>query len=155
MIKIKYLCEYPNYLSKVSKLWYDTIGQKWSPDVSINDVEIRFREHMNKDGLPLTYIALDGEEVVGMCSLRSSDGLKSKYLPWLASLCVEESYRKRGIGKLLTKLIQEKAHKMGFKKLYLFTFEQELVDWYISDGWEKIEDTTYKDLPIVVMSIAV
>ena len=155
MIKIKYLCEYPNHLSKVTQLWCDTIGKKWRPDAIQSNVEARFREHFNKDALPLTYIALDGEEVVGMCSLRSHDGLKSKYLPWLGSLCVEEAYRKRGIGKLLMKVIKEKAHKMGFQKLYLFTFEQEVADWYAGNGWKKVEDSTYEDKPVIIMEIGV
>lgn len=154
MIKIKYLCEYPNYLPQIPQLWHDCIG-KWRPDVSLSDIESRFREHLNKDALPLTYIALDGEEIVGMCSLRSDDWLQSKYMPWLGALCVEENYRKRGIGKLLVQMTKEKAHKMGFHKLYLFTFEQEIADWYANDGWKEVEKCIYKDLPAIVMEIDV
>ena len=155
MIKTKYLCEYPGYIPELAQLWHDCIGKKWRPDAIIAEVEIQFRDHLNRDALPLTYIALDGEEVVGMCSLRSYDGIKSKYLPWLGSLCVDEAYRKRGIGKLLVQMAKEKAHKMGFHKLYLFTFEQEIADWYERDGWTKTEDSTYQDKPVIVMEIAV
>lgn len=155
MIKIKYLCEYPGHLSKIAQLWYDCIGKKWRPDASLSEVETQFRTHLNKDALPLTYIALDGERVVGMCSLRSDDGLNNAYFPWLGSLCVDEAYRKRGIGKLLVQMTKEKAHKMGFQKLYLFTFEQEVATWYESDGWQKTEDSRYKDNPIIIMEAAV
>jgi N-acetylglutamate synthase-like GNAT family acetyltransferase len=155
MIKIKYLCEYPNHLTKVAQLWYDTIGKTWRPDAFLSQVENSFREHLNKDALPLMYIALDGDKVVGMCALRTNDGIKSKYIPWLGSLCVDPEYRKRGIGKLLIKMVKEKAHKMGFHKIYLFTFEKETADWYGSNGWHKIEDTTYNDLPVIVMNIEV
>ena len=154
MIKIKYLCEYPNHISKATQLWYNTIGKKWCPDTTLSEVEVKFHEHLNKDALPLTYIALDGEEVVGMCSLRANDGIKSKYLPWLGSLCIEETYRKRGIGKLLMKVTKEKACSLGFQKLYLFTFEQEIADWYAGNGWKKIEDSTYQNKPVIIMEIA-
>jgi len=155
MIKIKYLCEYPNYLPQITQLWHDCIGKKWRPDVPLSEIESRFRQHLNKDALPLTYIALDGEKIVGMCSLRSDDGLQSKYVPWLGSLCVEEAYRKRGIGKLLVQMTKEKAHKMGFHKLYLFTFEQEIADWYTRDGWKEEGKCIYKDHPAIIMEIAV
>ena len=155
MIKIKYLCEYPNHLQKTVQLWHNTIGKIWRPDATLSEVEARFHEHFNKDALPLMYIALDGEEVVGMCALRSNDSLKSKYLPWLGSLAVDEAYRKRGIGKLLMKIVKEKAHKMGFSKVYLFTFEKEIADWYAGNGWQKTEDTTYNDHPVTIMEIAV
>ena len=155
MIKIKYLCEYPNYLPKVAQLWRDTIGQKWRPEITITEIEARFRDHLNKDALPLTYIALDDDEVIGTCSFRSDDGFQSKYIPWLASLCVEESHRKRGIGKLLIKMIKEKAHKMGFTKLYLGTFEQEVADWYERNGWQEVERIIYQDHPTTIMMIEV
>lgn len=152
MIKIKYLCEYPSVIPSLAKIWYDSIGLKWRPEEDLAEVEISFRNHLNKDALPLTYVAFDGEEPVGMCSLRSDDGPKTSLMPWLASLCIREDYRKRGIGKLLTQVVKEKAHKMGFSKLYLFTFEEEVMHWYLNDGWEKVEESTYKDRPIVIMS---
>ena len=150
MIKIKYLCEYPNYLPQIAKLWYNCIGKKWSLNTPLSEIESRFREHLNKDSLPLTYIALDGEKVIGTCSLRSDDGI-AKYSPCLGSLCVDQVYRKRGIGKLLARMIKAKAHKMGFQKLYLLTYEQEIANWYSHDGWHEIERCVYKNYPAIVM----
>jgi len=155
MIKTKYLCEYPGYIPQLAKLWYDCIGKKHRPDAALSEIETQFRDHLNKDALPLAYIAFDVGDVIGMCTLRSYDGLKSKYLPWLGSLCVDESYRKRGIGKLLVQMAKEKSRKMGFSKLYLFTFEQEIADWYKRNGWTKTEDATYQDKPVIVMEISV
>ena len=151
MIKIKYLCEYPGHLAKASQLWCDTIGHTWRPDITFAEIETRFSGYLNRDALPLMYIALDGEEVVGMCSLKTDDSLDSGYFPWLSSLAVEESYRKRGIGKLLMKVICDKARSMGFQKVYLFTLELELVTWYEGNGWTKIEECPFREYVAHVM----
>ena len=156
MIKIKYLCEYPQAIPALAQIWYDSIGQKWRPDIALTEVERRFNTHLNKDALPLSYLAFDGEIPIGMSSLRSDDGLlNSKLFPWLGSLCVKENYRKRGIGKLLVQIIKEKAHKMGFRKIYLFTFEQKVADWYADIGWKEIEKSTFQDKPVIIMEIGV
>lgn len=155
MIKIKYLCEYPRVIPELAQIWHDSIGQKWRPDVSIAQIEAKLHDHLNKDALPLTYVAFAGEEPIGMCTLTSNDGLKSKLMPWLSSVCVRPDYRKRGIGKLLTQMAKEKAHKMGFEKLYLFIFDPEIANWYINDGWQKIEESAFQDKPVIIMEIKI
>lgn len=153
MIKIKYLCEYPNHLDEAAQLWIDNIGIKWRPDVNFDHIKSHLAEHLNKDALPLAYIALDGEKVIGLCCLRTDDGLKNKYLPWVGSLCVAAEYQKRGIGKLLVETSKRKAAQMGFAHLYLFTFEQLVAKWYQRDGWEILENSTYMEHPITIMTI--
>lgn len=153
MIKIKYLCEYPGTIPALAQIWHNSIGKRWASEISTAEVEQRFNTHLNKEALPLTYLAFDGEVPIGMCSLRSDDGIKSKFFPWLGSLCVEESHRRRGVGKLLVQVVKEKAHKMGFKKLYLFTFAQEVANWYKNIGWKEVEKSSCRDLPVIVMEI--
>jgi GNAT superfamily N-acetyltransferase len=155
MIKIQYLCEYNRHIPTLAQIWKDSIGSKWCPDVSLAQCEESLALHLHDDCLPLTYIALDSNKPIGMCSLRSDDGLRqTKRFPWLGSLCIQDDYRKRGIGKLLIQVTKNKAKQMGFKKLYLFTFEQSVADWYTYLGWVEIEKSTFKDHPIIIMSIA-
>ena len=93
---------------------------------------------LNEEILPLAYIAFDDEKAIGMCSLRDGDGSESS--PWLSSLCVAESHRRRGIGKLLINVVKTKAYKMGFRKIYLRTFDPQLVAWYKKIAWEEMRE---------------
>jgi N-acetylglutamate synthase-like GNAT family acetyltransferase len=80
------------------------------------------------------------------------DGIgRHDLFPWLASLCVTEPYRRRGIGKLLVTTTKLKAYKMGFKKLYLLTFDQITADWYASNGWKQMPDEASMDGKKVIL----
>jgi len=153
MIKIKYLCQFPQYVPDLANIWKESIGTAYLPDVTAEDIEVKLKSHLNQDILPLTYVALDDDKAIGMASLRSDDGITSDLFPWLGSLCVSEGHRKRGVGKLLIDLVKIKARKMGFKKLYLSTFDEKLIPWYKNLGWMELEKSSFKGLPITIMSI--
>lgn len=158
MIKIKPLAQFPNYLPDIVRLWSETIGKKWSTTPSIEEVELRFKTHLNEDILPLAYIAIDGNKAIGMCCLRIEDGgiSRPEFFPWLGGICVEENYRKHGIGKLLIEVVKSKAHEMGFKKLYLWTFEKNIADWYTRNGWIQLPDDMIVDgKKIILMEIKI
>ena len=141
MIKIKLLAEFPNYIPDLAKIWCDTLGKKWSSPPSEAEIQDRFKAHLNTETLPLAYVALDDNKAIGMCCIRMEDGgTRPDLFPWLGGLCVEESYRKRGIGKLLITTAKIKARRMGFKKLYLFTFDGDIANWYRGNGWTAIAD---------------
>jgi N-acetylglutamate synthase-like GNAT family acetyltransferase len=152
MIKIKLLAQFPNYLPDIAKIWVNIIGKAWVPNVSLEQCTENLKTHLNEDILPLSYVAIDDNTSIGMCCLRMDDGISRHDLfPWLGSLCVTEAYRKRGIGKLLVTTIKIKAYKMGFKKLYLFTFDQNIADWYAKNGWKQMPDQAFIDSKKVIL----
>ncbi len=155
MIKIKLLAQFPNYLPDLAKLWVDTIGQKYLPNVSLDQYIDRLKEHLNEESLPLTYIAIHDSTPIGMASLRMDDGLdRYDLFPWLGSLCVAENYRKRGIGKLLIQVIKSRAFKMGFRKLYLSTFDESVAGWYKRNEWIQMPDEAmYDGKKVILMEI--
>jgi GNAT superfamily N-acetyltransferase len=153
MIKIDYLKHHPQHIPPLAKIWLDTIGKMWAPQVSLEETCKRFQTHLNSDTLPLTFVALDHTIPVGMCSLRLTDGLRPDLSPWLGSLVVDPKYQNHGIGKLLINATQDKARQLGFEKLHLFTFDPTLPNYYSQLGWNIIEMNELHGHPITVMDL--
>ena len=95
-IKIAYLKDHPDKIPALANLWHKVLGSIWAPDITIERVEQRFREHLNNNLLPMTFVAFDGNKLVGSVSLRESDGIRPDLMPWLGSLIVDKSYQKAG-----------------------------------------------------------
>ena len=71
--------------------------------------------------------------------------------PWLGSLVVDPKYQRQGIGKALIATIKSNAKELGFSKLYLFTFDPRLLDYYRNLGWRKIGMDEFHGLPVTIM----
>jgi GNAT superfamily N-acetyltransferase len=151
MITIDYLKNHPQHIPALAKMWADTIGQRWVPHISIEDAIARFQTHLNSDELPLTLIALKDGIPMGMCSLRSSDGVRDDLTPWLGSLVVDPMHQNKGIGKLLINAIKTEAKNRGYQHLYLFTFDPALPKYYRLSGWTMFATDEFHTHPITIM----
>ena len=138
-IKIAYLKEHPEAIPKLAKIWHEVLGSIWISDVSIEQVEQGFYDELNDSSLPLTLVALKGDQVIGAVSLHENDEIKPDLTPWLESLVVEKAYQNQGVGKLLVEKVKQKASDLHFKKLYLFAFEPNLVTYYEKLGFKLSE----------------
>lgn len=136
MLEIALLKHHSDKIRVLAEMWYELLGCIWVPDVIIDRVEARFHEHLNDDKLPLTFVALENNKPVGMCSLRSNDGIRPDLTPWLGSLIVDKPVQGQGIARLLVEAIKNQAKTMGHDTLYLLTFDPTLPDYYCSLGWE-------------------
>ncbi|PLR35707.1 GNAT family N-acetyltransferase [Chimaeribacter arupi] len=106
---------------------------------------------LKKTGLPITFIARDGDRLVGTVGLWRSDLLSRQDLtPWLAALYVDEAYRGRSIGQQLQAHVVEVARQAGFAALYLYaTFN----GYYERHGWGLMgEGVEYPDERVWVYS---
>ena len=64
---------------------------------SVAEVEVELRHYLNRDSLPITFLALNGTEVIGTVSLDTSNLPPYDHLsPWLASLYVVPSAAAKG-----------------------------------------------------------
>ena len=150
-IKIAYLKEHPDAIPALAQIWHEVLGSIWVPDISVERVEQRFHEHLNDEVLPITFVAFDGNKLVGGVSLRENDGIRPDLVPWLGSLVVEAAYQKKGIGGMLINAIRKKAIEKHFEKLYLFAFDPTLPDYYARFGFNKIGMDEFKGHPVTVM----
>ncbi len=153
MYKIDLLKNHSDAIPSLAGMWHELLGRLWVPDVSIEQVEAKFRTHLNDEKLPLTFVALDGNVPIGMCSLRENDGIREDLEPWLGSLIVCRAYQGQGIAKLLIDTVRRTAKEKGFPMLYLFTFDRTLPEYYQRLGWEDIGNDQFKQHDVTVMQI--
>src|SRR5688572_2594307 len=89
---------------------------------SRSEIEAQLRDNLNRDSLPITFVAVDTTEVIGTVSLELSDLPPYDHLsPWLASLYVEPPRRRAGVGQALVSHAAEFARQRGLSTLYLWT----------------------------------
>jgi len=97
-----------------------------------------FSEGTKKGSVPLTLVALVSEKPAGMISLWQSDfDGRPDLSPWLASLFVHPSHRKKGIASRLIKKLEAEACRLSFQQLYLVTEESRTL--YQTHGWSEID----------------
>ncbi len=134
-------------VAETAKLAYDY----WftNRDIALPIVELEYDRRSDASSLPLTIVALCGEELAGMISLKQSELSKWLYLgPWISALYVKEGHRKRGVGGKLLSAACHRAHHMGFRKIYLFTDHRDrrnLEKFYSKRGWNFFESTEDDD----------
>lgn len=151
-IQISLLKDYPETIPALANIWYEVLGKIWMPEIGIEEIKSLYYEELNQD-MPLTYMARYGEIPVGSCTLELNSGIRPDLRPWIGDLVVDLNYQKQGIGKMLLDVTVEKAKELGFKKLYLFTFDQTIPLYYEKLGWYKIAKDEFKGHPVTVMEI--
>ncbi|MEB6380270.1 GNAT family N-acetyltransferase [Leclercia adecarboxylata] len=90
------------------------------------------------DALPLTFIATEGERLLGTVGLWRCDLITRQDLyPWLAALYVDDAARGQGLAGKLQQHVQSHAAKMGHRELHLWSACR---DFYERYGWHYIGD---------------
>jgi GNAT superfamily N-acetyltransferase len=139
----------PQYLDLVAERLYLEWCTK-NEGSSILAVKEKLKTFMNIDKLPINYIAIEGEHLVGTFNLMLSDPPKRKDLsPWFGSLYVEHKYRKQGIGTFLLKFAVSRAKELGILKLYLCTPTQQRM--YTKSGWVPIDQVEFRGEKVTIM----
>jgi predicted N-acetyltransferase YhbS len=144
-ITISYLADFPEHHPQVTNWLWQAFGNAQSR-AFFDSIVV---SSLKKSGLPVTFIARDGDRLVGTVGLWRSDLLSRQDLtPWLAALYVDEAYRGRGIGQQLQAHGVEVARQSGFETLYLYaTFR----GYYERHGWEVMgEGVEYPDIGVWV-----
>ena len=137
-IEIEYLADHQNLVPTVTG-WLFAEWGRLRPTNSLAAAEARLRTHLNRDRLPLTLVALRGEECIGTASLRERDlDDGPSVTPWLSSVFVAPSERGQGIGSQLVAAAEGRARALGFDRLYLHTPDR--VSLYVRLGWTNLDN---------------
>jgi GNAT superfamily N-acetyltransferase len=161
-INIHYLCDHPELAEELARLswkeWQEVYQQR---ERTLEDSLKNYRERMNTDRLPLTFVAVRAgraancgaaSELVGMVSLKFHDmDTRPDLDPWLGGLLVLPEWRNRGVGMMLMHRATEEARRLNVPRLYLWTHSAEGL--YHKLGWQVVERSDYFGKEAVVMQI--
>ncbi len=142
-LRILSLAEAPQHREQV----IDWLWQAFDADNRRDFFATTVDSCLRGDDLPMTFIALDGERLVGTVGAWRCDLISRQDLfPWLASLYVAEDYRGRGLSEKLQQHVIAWCQARHYPDLYLFaTFS----DYYERFGWRYIGDALdYPNKPV-------
>lgn len=133
-IQFTTLADHPCHQQAVTDWLWQAFGHGASRAFYAAIVESSLRS----EGLPLTFIALAGEKLVGTAGLWRCDLLSRQDLtPWLAALYIDAPARGQGVGAALQRHVIDYSRRAGFDVLYLYaTF----AGYYERHGWEYLGD---------------
>lgn len=136
----------------------DLLHQQWGHRdfcSSKEKIEERFKERMQRDGIPFTIVALSRIEpktIVGTASISLYElpQLEDRRY-WLSEVCVNSAARGLGIGQRLVEMCQDHAADLGVPKLNLYTLQK--AKFYERMGWKVDGSVVIAELDHSVMSI--
>lgn len=124
----------PHHAEQVTDWLWQAFGTSESRDFFASVVATSQRE----GEMPLTFIAVEGEKLLGTVGLWRCDLISRQDLhPWLAALYIDEKQRGRGLGAKLQEHVIEHARTLGYPQLYLYSACK---DYYERFGWQYIGD---------------
>jgi predicted N-acetyltransferase YhbS len=152
-IAIDYLANCPELINELARLsfleWQDIYHQRKQ---TLKHSVKNYRERMNTDRLPLTLVARQVGELIGMVSLKFHDmDTRPDLDPWLGGLLVLPEWRNRGVGTMLMRRATEETRRLNISRLYLWTHSAERL--YHKLGWQVVERTKYFGKEAVVMQL--
>ncbi len=148
-VRISYLIEHPEYVPQLAQ-WlfeqWDFIRWKKNPETRIEELT----EHMNRDELPIAWVAHGNGQLFGTAALRV-DGPEGRedLTPWLSGVFVGSHYRRRGIGAALCAHVEDEARSREIQTLYLFTLDKEA--WFSRMGWTILGPCLWRERPGDIM----
>ena len=148
--RISYLVDYPEYVPQLAE-WS---LQHWKDILRDETRETRIEKlktHLNRDELPIAWVAHGNGQPFGTAALRVHDLEEREDLtPWLGGVLVGGPFRRRGIGEALCRAVEEEARSRGIATLYLFTLDKQT--WYSRLGWSDVAPCLWRQRPGIIMS---
>jgi predicted N-acetyltransferase YhbS len=147
---IEYLADHPSAVPILAEWQHKEWGHV-RPGDTFEKRKARLQSYSNRDRIPLSVVALEGNEVLGSASLVAHDmETRMELTPWLAGVFVGEQHRRKGIGAELVRRIMGEAGKLEVPLLYLYTVHSE--KFYAALGWTLREHSSYREQKIVIMT---
>ncbi|MDO9564574.1 MAG: GNAT family N-acetyltransferase [Bradyrhizobium sp.] len=148
-MRIEYLADHVSHLPRLAQWHFAEFGYL-NPANTLDRYVERLTAALQKSDLPTTFIALDGDSLLGSASLVRRTITHPHLSPWLSSVYVDPPHRGRGIASALVGRVERAAAGMSLDRIYLFTPSSEKL--YAGLGWELIEYSHHHDLKIAIMS---
>lgn len=148
-MKIALLADYPDEVRTVARWHWEEWGHL-NPNGSFDLTPEKVSKRVNRDRVPLAYLALEGGSPVGTASLVEHDMEGREDLsPWLAGVYVHPDYRNRGVASRLILRICDVAESFGLSELFLYTNTAN--ELYGKLGWNEIREEPYRGRMVKIM----
>jgi len=126
--------------------WDAILGER-TPEVRIK----KLKAHMNRDELPIAWVAHANGKLLGTAALRVHDlEGREDLTPWLGGVFATSRFRRRGIGAALCGAVEDAARTRGIQSLYLFTLDKQA--WYSRQDWRILAPCVWHERPGDIMS---
>src|SRR5712671_2471880 len=133
-VQISYLIEHPEFIPQLAEWQFE----EWDSILGEKTLEARIKKlktHMNRDKLPIAWVAHANGQLLGTAALRVHDlEGREDLTPWLGGVFVASQFRRRALGAALCATVVEAARSRGIQTLYLFTLDKQ--GWYLRLGWK-------------------
>ena len=150
-LRIESIADHLDLVETIARWHWDEWGDS-DPSGSLESWTDGLRQRTNRDRIPTTYVALDGDEVLGSATLVEHDmSTRPELSPWLAGVYVTPSRRGQGVGSALVRHAVRKAAELEVRRLYLYTHPAR--GFYERLGWRHIADDYYEGRPVSIMAI--
>jgi predicted N-acetyltransferase YhbS len=148
-MKIEYLADHPLHLPTVAAWQHAQFGYL-TPATTLADRTERLRRSLQKDALPIAFIALSGSgTLLGSAGILPTTITHKHLTPWLSSVYVPDEFRGKGIASTLSLHAIAEAVRLGYDRLYLFTPCSEAL--YARIGWSTFERVEHNGVVLTLM----
>ena len=121
-VEIEHLFRRSHHLPAVARLIYNEFWADVRGGMTVAQLEAHLRTATNPQRIPLSLLALDGDELLGTVNLIDNDDDQRAHLhPWLAALVVVAPRRGRGVGSQLVAALLAQAAQMQIAAVYFGT----------------------------------
>ncbi len=148
-MQISYLAEYPEFVPALAS----GLLEQWrwiTPELTLADRTAKLEAHLNRDALPIGWVAHSDGQPLGTAALRVHDlEGREDLTPWLGGVWVTPQHQNQGVGAALCAVVEDKARALGYDELFLFTLDRQA--WYAALGWDTPEPTRWRGHPGTIM----
>ncbi|MCB0128992.1 MAG: GNAT family N-acetyltransferase [Caldilineaceae bacterium] len=149
-MQIDFLTNHPQFIPALAA-WHHAMWGELDPEATLQSRIARLKSHTGQPAIPTTVVAFEDGTLLGSASLVKNDLRTHPHLtPFLASVYVGESFRRRGIASALVERVMAEAKGLGVATLYLITPDQQRL--YQRLGWQAQEVVPYRGEDVTLMA---